>query len=740
MSDYVSAVARARCIGVALLLLMHAEVFGAPAEDASGSLRMNADYIAGPVEGEERQDWLQTLRAYRDAVRRGELVDRSIYDQPENQWIQRARTCHFTFLYDRALFDPESGTWKIDSFLDDGEREFGGYDILLLWQAYPRLGIDERSQFDFYHDLPGGLEGVAAMVRQAHARGVKVFTNYNPWDVGTRRSGRSDEEMLVELIARTQMDGVFLDTLTQVPDRLRQALEAVRPGIALCPELHPPIAQLSQCTASWAQWLNDAHPPGLLHLKWLEPRHMQYQIRRWDPSHREEIRSAFFNGSGMMVWENIFGAYNPWRAEDRWLWRRAVAVLRQFSTHFESDAWEPFYPPLDPAFHIHRWPGAGPTVYTVLRDLNDGAQGVSLNSSTGAEPLFEAPYEEAVVYFDLWNGTPVNTERTDDGQVRVFAPKTFPGGMGAILAIDKGAVDDGLRAFLESQRQAAGASFAAVDQRNAAAPVVAPEPVERTPLHPSGNAPEGMVLVPGGTHRFHLTHQRRECGCYPDPGTTPDMHKQFTWGDPHAEELTHAIGPVDLQPFFIDEAAVTNAQFNGFLVATGYEPRHPESFLRHWPDGQMPVALADHPVVYVDIDDARAYARWAGKRLPTELEWQLAAQGPEGRKWPWGNDFDGDRVNQTGRLLPARALPEGRSPYGCYQMSGNVWELTESLRDDGHTRFLMLRGGSYYVAEGSGWYAPSGPQPNDSHTKFIRLWPGLDRCATIGFRCVVDGG
>jgi formylglycine-generating enzyme required for sulfatase activity len=143
-------------------------------------------------------------------------------------------------------------------------------------------------------------------------------------------------------------------------------------------------------------------------------------------------------------------------------------------------------------------------------------------------------------------------------------------------------------------------------------------------------------------------------------------------------------------------------------------------------------------VVYVDLDDARAYARWAGKRLPTEYEWQLAAQGTDGRLWPWGKEYDAKRVNTTGRTMPARSLPEGRSPYGCYQMSGNVWELTESERDDGHTRFLILRGGSYFRPEGSMWYRPGGPQPCNTHTKFLRIWPGLERCATIGFRCVMD--
>ncbi len=157
----------------------------------------------------------------------------------------------------------------------------------------------------------------------------------------------------------------------------------------------------------------------------------------------------------------------------------------------------------------------------------------------------------------------------------------------------------------------------------------------------------------------------------------------------------------------------------------------------------MPGEIADHPVVYVDINDARAYARWAGKRLPREEEWHLAAQGSDGRKWPWGMEYDEDKVNTSGATMPVRSLPEGRSPFGCFHMSGNVWELTESLRNDGHTRFLILRGGSFYDPNrdpqtASIWYFDGGPRPCDHHAKQILMWPGLDRCATVGFRCVVD--
>jgi formylglycine-generating enzyme required for sulfatase activity len=193
-----------------------------------------------------------------------------------------------------------------------------------------------------------------------------------------------------------------------------------------------------------------------------------------------------------------------------------------------------------------------------------------------------------------------------------------------------------------------------------------------------------------------------------------------------------------VKPFFVDEAEVTNADYKRFLDATGYRPKQSSNFLAHWTGGNVPSKLADCPVVYIDIDDARAYAKWAGKRLPKEEEWQLAAQGRDGRKWPWGHDYDATRCNTRAEIARAKSYPEGKSPYGCYQMTGNVWELTESERTDGHTRFLILRGGSFMDITGSVWYMIGGPRPLDYHAKMIQMWPGLDRCSTIGFRCVKD--
>lgn len=648
------------------------------------------------------------------------------YEREDLAWAAAMHACHFTFVYDQQFYTVSDG-YRVEAFLDGMRRRFGGIDAVILWPAYPRIGVDDRNQFDFFRDLPGGLEGVRAVCAQFQRHGVRVLVPWLPWDTGTRREGVADEAALAALVRALDVDGIFLDTLTGATRKLRIAVDEARAGVALAPELRPSIEQLGWCNASWAQWAHDPTPPGMPLHKWIEPRHMQHFTRRWDACRADEIETAFFNGSGLLLWENIFGAYNPFSAEDALLWSRCISILRAYNKAFTSSLWDPFYPVLHEDVFAHRWPGSPTTLFT-LRNLGEPIEhGLLLRWQLPPQVR-----QETMQVYDLWHGRPAAWDISEFSMVQVWGDIERLG----CFAVTFGR-DEHMEALLAHQlalRNEAEASRSAPAPR----PVLLPRAPSPGRAAAADAAPEGMVRIPAGVARMRLEHERRECGCYPDPGTHEEQQAAFLRGHPHDELLTHDYA-VDLPAFYMDEAQVTNRAFQRFLEATGYVPAHKQNFLKHWPDGVLPEALAELPVVYVDLDDARAYAAWAGKRLPTEPEWQRAAQGDDGRRWPWGDAFDPARCAPPGDgPLPARSLPEGRSPYGCYHMSGNVWEWTESERNDGITRFCIIRGGSYYAVSGSGWYVSGGPQPLDTHTKFLLMWPGLDRCATIGFRCVRD--
>jgi formylglycine-generating enzyme required for sulfatase activity len=167
---------------------------------------------------------------------------------------------------------------------------------------------------------------------------------------------------------------------------------------------------------------------------------------------------------------------------------------------------------------------------------------------------------------------------------------------------------------------------------------------------------------------------------------------------PAGEFIRGAAGGTDNQPqrtitlkrYFMDQTEVTNAQFAQFVAETGYvtffEGLGRTSNIWRLPQaGVAAESRPDHPVVFVAWDDAFAYCQWAGKRLPTEAEWEKAARGPDGNIYPWGNNFDGTRSNtalnpNAGQgTTPVGSFPEGASPYGVLDMSGNVWEMINDL-------------------------------------------------------------
>lgn len=202
---------------------------------------------------------------------------------------------------------------------------------------------------------------------------------------------------------------------------------------------------------------------------------------------------------------------------------------------------------------------------------------------------------------------------------------------------------------------------------------------------------------------------------------------------------------VVLDGFYIDKTPVTNRQFHLFLQQTGYKPlRDQERFLSHWRNRVVPEGLEEHPVTFVSWHDAKAYAAWAGKSLPTEAQWEKAARGDDGRKFPWGRESPtNNRANFDRRFQGTTEVlqfPDGISPYGCLDMAGNVWEWCEDADEPG------------FYAQGPE-FNPSNQRHIGEHNCVLRggAWmydaaslqlirrtsqPPAQRQAFAGFRCV----
>ncbi len=206
---------------------------------------------------------------------------------------------------------------------------------------------------------------------------------------------------------------------------------------------------------------------------------------------------------------------------------------------------------------------------------------------------------------------------------------------------------------------------------------------------------------------------------------------------------------VNLDAFYIDRYEVTNGRYLEFIRATGHrKPQHPNKPKKNlWQAGMMPESVSDRPVVNVDWADADAYCAWAGKRLPTEAEWEKAARGTDDRRFPWGDveptdkhlNFSQQWIGER-TLMPVGSYPSGQSPYGVHDMAGNVFEWVADWYDARYYEQSPEKNptgpasGDRKVVRGSGW---------QSETPTVRIFTrfGSDpkvRNESTGFRCAMD--
>jgi len=229
---------------------------------------------------------------------------------------------------------------------------------------------------------------------------------------------------------------------------------------------------------------------------------------------------------------------------------------------------------------------------------------------------------------------------------------------------------------------------------------------------------------------------------------------------------------VYLDAYWVDRTEVTTAQFRRFVQATGYvTAAERQGWAYAWvesakswqevrgadwrhPFGPGSEARDDHPVVQVSWTDAAAYCAWAGAALPTEAQWEKAARGTDGRLYPWGNEFDGTRVNYGDSVYggdsidgfrftaPVGSYPQGASPYGALDMAGNVWEWTADRYGAGYYASSPQRnpagperGGSRVLRGGSWNHESSGMR-----SAYRLEAPGTTLVDNFGFRCVAPAG
>ncbi|NJC22696.1 hypothetical protein BJ994_001772 [Arthrobacter pigmenti] len=633
---------------------------GGPIDPAIGDI---AKIFAAPDDPAEWPQWRAALMQWRVEARERLHYQGGRYDDDRLRWAAHCYNVALAWLWDERLFDHSTQRFTVQSYLE-GCSTYGRVNGVVLWHAYPVIGIDDRNQFDFYRLVPG----VQEVVSEFQAAGVRVFINYNPWDTGTRRADGDDPAELAALVEELGVDGVFLDTMKEGGTELIAAL--AEKGQVLEGESRIQLSRVEDHQLSWAQWFADSAAPGVLRAHWYEQRHMMHSTRRWNRDHSAELQTSFMNGTGMLIWDTVFGVWVGWNQRDRATLRAMSRIQKVLGPVFSEGEWTPLVDAVPEAIaagvYVSRFERGREVLWTVINRA-------------------QAPYSGQVLTADALEDRRVvdllGRGSTEAGIVTIPAR-----GIAALYAHD-GAAPDWLDSFLSYAETNAGDltaddAFEQLPQRRVDPPA-------------SGNPPSSdAVALTEGIHKLTVEYRRRETGLYFDAPYVeewkplpPRLH------DDRQETFSVTIGRVA-----VAATEVTRAEFARFVTETGYQPLHQNRFM-DWDDQHD-----DAPATYVGLTDARAYARWAGARLPTEHEWQLAStESSFARLKPW------------------------------------VWNWTESEHTDTVTRFVILKGGSDYAPEGSDWYFDGGRRSGAFSAKLLLAGAGMERSPFIGFRLAWDG-
>jgi hypothetical protein len=593
-----------------------------------------AKMFAGPDNLGDRAAWRSNLHAWKNESLRKLNYDGSLYEKMQYKTYGSFNVA-LVWLWDEVLFNFDSQEFTPEKLIKDCEK-FGGVDGIILWHAYPVIGIDSRNQFDFYTQV----EGLDALIARIQSFGVKVYLNYNPWDRWTQRPALSDQEELANLVKTLNFDGVFLDTMKSADPKFMEPIFKVKPDVIVAGESRVQQERICDHVMSWAQWFGDSDIPGVIRAKWFEPRHMLHQTRRWNRSHIEELHIAWLNGAGMLLWEVVFGSWVGWNNKEKQMWKEMVEILRAHNNLIIDGDWEP------------------------LTQLNEQAE-------------LHGLYASKFTNDDSFLVTIINkSEKEYVGEIAYGISGRVPSK--GVSAIVKDA--SGVR-VLDFTYQLLDSDF-------------------------NDLKPSRINKLVGQEESMTVTFRNRECGLY-DGASFVDAWKPLP---PNFHQIFETTKNIRIRKGKLSHSEVTNHQFHDFVLASGYLPKTSNRYLQHWQQGAPRTEDLDKPVTFVDLDDAVAYANWAGSTIPTEWEWQYHFHDAED-------------------LLP------------------KVQNLTDSVHTDGRTRFLILKGGSSFnIRNGEGqkstsgiaesdWYVDGGAKDSTWVEKLLLMGKGMSRSENIGFRC-----
>jgi formylglycine-generating enzyme required for sulfatase activity len=736
------------------------------------SFQFYADIVDG--------DWHTALRKCFQEEKLYEVpaFNNKLYERSDLDYIRHSYTMHLMMAWEKNYYSARDSSYKLNEFLQQLNPLYGGDDIFAIWPTWPVLGLDQRTQWNLMRDLPGGLKKQKELSAFIHQYGGKYFISYNPWDDADEKSSL---QKMSDIIHDLDADGVVLDTKAEASEALQNAADKAKPGVVLYSEGMAVPRDMQGIISGRVH--NDIYYVPLLNLnKFIKP---DFAIFRVAEVNKERIRREYglslFNGHGVEI--NIMRPGRPEGIEDDYrYWGNCVRILKENTNNFNSAEWTPLIPSLKDKVYVNKWPGKQKTIYTIFSLVPEGFN----------DALFEVDTKQAYHVVNLWNHEKAELKNIAGRNYIVADLESFDkkylgtNNEGAVNAIGYfpnllSVKSEGDKIFIESkegslikvwhenpsydkqpfitnERKTSFHLFKQFGRKEGKyiiqlfdkedlldeyiLKIAAGKPLlvsESNAVSLAKVVPGGMVKIPAGTFTMKVVNGD-EFISYPKD----DYPKSFSF-----------------KSFYIDKYPVTNIEFKKFIDDAGYVPTDTVNYLKHWINGKIKSGEENFPVVNISYEDAQAYAKWAGKRLPTEAEWQYAAQTKDERTWPWGNSVRENGKSEKnisttltlidygvpdakycntgdGKQYSVGKYKKGVNPFGVYDLTGSVWQMTNDIYQSDTYEYIMMKGGSYYKPGGSWWYVQGGPKPLHYRQMLLRVSQGFERNATVGFRCVKD--
>lgn len=341
------------------------------------------------------------------------------YEREDLQWYKKDLYQFFSFAYSKEVFNYETNEFEPERLIESG-KEFGGFDSVILWYVYPRLGVDSRDQWEFSKDIPDGFAGLKDFVQRCHKLGVKVFLPFNPWDVKADEEKKDTLENIVELIRESDIDGIWFDTMDHVPAGFRERIDEIKPGFVFCLENNPESKKtIEKTTGHWDQFLHENIMPRCDLLRYLFPQNNAPAAARWSIGENKDtfIKSAIFNGSGLAIWQDVFGAWLPFSTEQKASLKKWKGILLdKYDTFFGKNP-VPMMPVEQEGLYANRFVSddGKNIIYTVYNAVEKPIEGALIR------------VENAVSCKEIWHNSPVTAEgnilkgRIDPGDIIVVS-------------------------------------------------------------------------------------------------------------------------------------------------------------------------------------------------------------------------------------------------------------------------------------------------------------------------------